>query len=405
MPTLIVEPAEMRRAYRYRIYPSDTQKETLDRHLHLCRNLYNAALEERIIAYRYNKLSIRYRDQLSELPSLKRGLPEYNVVYSQVLQSTLRRLDQTFENFFRLLRAKNAGRIGKVGFPRFKGRNRFRSIIYPQDKSTFYVRPDGVLHIPKIGDVCMVYHRPIEGKMKTLSIKRDGVGDWWATFSCEFPDVPKMKPKTAIGVDVGLENLVTLSTGETVAPPKFLRASEERIKKLQRKLSHKEKHSRRYEKARIKLARAHRKVEDQRKDFLHKLSKELIKKADLIAFEDLDINDMMGEHCLSKSIRDAGWGTLMRFTNYKAESAGKFVKFVDAHDTSILCARCGAVVPKRLDQRLHFCQVCGFKLDRDWNSAYNIEARLGPDWAELVRKKLVEAMPTPPLYGGGEHGQ
>jgi putative transposase len=404
MSISIVKSAEMQRVYGYRIYPSETQKETLDRHLHLCRKLYNAALEERITWYKEAGISLRYIDQCKELPELKKALSEYRGVYAQVLQSTLRRLDGAFESYFNRVAAKKAGKKGKVGFPRFKGRNRFKSILYPQYKEAFSILPDGNLRLPKVGDVRMVYHRPIEGKIKTLSIKRDAVGDWWAIFSCEFPDVPKARPKTAIGVDVGLENLVTLSTGETVAPPKFLCASEERIKKLQRKLSRKEMRSERYEKARVRLAKAQRKVADQRKDFLHKLSKELIKKADVIAFEDLRIDELMINNYRSKSIGDAGWGMLMRFTNYKAESAGKFVKFVDAHDTSILCASCGAEVPKRLDQRLHFCQDCGFKIDRDWNAALNIEARIGPDGAELV-KKLVEAMPTPSLYGGGEHGQ
>ena len=394
----------MRRALRYRIYPSVKQAINLEISIELCRRLYNAALEERITWYKEAGISLKYVNQCKELPELKKGLPEYQEVNAQVLQSTLRRLARALDNFFRRVAERRAGKKIKVGFPRFKGRNHFKSILYPQYKESFSVLPDGKLHLPKVGDVRMVYHRPIEGKIKTLSIKRDAVGDWWAIFSCELPDAPKVKPKTTLGVDVGLENLVTLSTGETVAPPKFLRVSEERIKKLQRKLSHKEKRSKRYEKARVRLAKAQRKVADQRKDFLHKLSKELIKKADVIAFEDLRIENMMKNHCLSKSIGDAGWGTLMHFTSYKAESAGKFVKFVDAHKTSILCASCGAEVPKRLDQRLHFCQDCGFKLDRDWNAALNIEARIGPDGAELV-KKLVEAMPLPPSDGGGMHGR
>jgi putative transposase len=312
------------------------------------------------------------------------------------LQDVLRRVDNAYKNFFR--RCKEKG--GKAGFPRFKGHNRFKSITYPQ--SGFTIEGND-LKLAKNGKIRMVYHRPVEGEIKTLTIKRDSVGDWWASFSCGFPDVPKVKPKTAIGVDVGLENLVTLSTGETVAPPKFLRASEERIKTLQRTLSRKQRGSKRREKARIRLARAERKVTDQRKDFLHKLSQELVTRADVIAFEGLRINDMMRDNSLSKSIGDAGWGTLMRFATYKAEGAGKFVKLVDPRGTSILCARCGAVVPKRLDERLHSCQACGFVIPRDWNAALNIEARLGPDGAELV-KKLVEAMPTPHPDGGGEHG-
>lgn len=395
--------AEMQRAYKYRIYPSNSQNVTLNQHLYLCRNLYNAALEERITWYEEAGVSLRYKDQCTELPSLKEGLPEYREVYSQVLQSTLRRLDGAFDNFFRRVKAKKAGMWGKAGYPRFKSQNRFKSLLYPQYRSSFTLLPDGRLHLPKIGDIRMVYHRPIEGKIKNLSVKCDFVGDWWAIFSCEFPDVPKIEPKTAIGVDVGLENIVTLSTGETVIPPKYLCASEERIAVLQRKMDRKKNGSKRRDEARVRLARAKRKVANQRNDFLQKLSRKLVMNADVIAFEGFRIDEMMRNNYLSKRIGDAGWGNLMRFTAYKAESAGKFVKFVDPCGTSILCARCGAVVPKRLSQRLHFCQVCGFKVPRDWNAALNIEARLGLDEAELV-KKLVEAMPTPPPDGGGERG-
>lgn len=393
---------EMLRAFRYRLYPTETQTRILDTQLHLCRTLYNAALEERIRWYKDGGVSLRYKHQCAELPELKQTIPEYKTVYAQVLQSTLHRLDRAFDNFFHRIKPRKSGKKIKAGFPRFKGRYRFNSILYPQYRHTFFVTPSGALHIPTVGDVRMVYHRPTEGQVKTLSVKRDAVGSWWAVLACELPEVPKRKPKTLLGVDVGLENLVTLSTGETVAPPKFLRASEARIKTLQRKLSRKEKRSQRRENARIKLARAQRKVADQRNDFLHKLSKDVLAKADVIAFEDLNIQNMQKNHCLSKSIGDAGWGTLIRFTAYKAENAGKFVKLVNPAGTSILCAGCGAEVPKRLDERLHLCQACGFKISRDWNAALNIEARVGPDWTELAGKKLVEGAPTPPPYGGGE---
>jgi len=384
----------MRKAFKYRLYPTVEQVKILDNQLYLCRKLYNAALEERITWYK-NGAKLNFIMQSKELPELKKELPEYKELFSQVLQDVLHRVDGAYKNFFRRCKEKKE----KVGFPRFKGRNRFRSITYPQNG--FSIDNDK-LKLAKIGEIQLVYHRPIEGEIKTLTIKQDAVKDWWAIFSVELSDVPLKEIKTAIGIDVGLNKLVKLSTGEEVEPPKFLRHSEKNIKVLSRKLSHKEKNSKRREKAIIKLARAHRKITDQRNDFLHKLSRDLVNKADLIAFEDLQIPNMMKNHCLSKSIADASWGKLIQYTAYKAVEAGKSVILVDPHGTSILCARCGATVPKALNQRLHVCQDCGFEIDRDWNAALNILKRVGPGWTEL-NKRLVETKPTPSL-GGGELG-
>lgn len=388
--------ADMQKAFKYRLYPTEEQARVLDTHFYLCRKLYNAALEERITWHK-NGAKISYTIQAKELPELKANLTEYQGVHSQVLQDVLRRVDKAYKNFFRRCKEKKS----KAGFPRFKGRNRFKSITYPQSGFSIEGRN---LKLMKFGKIRLVYHRPIEGKIKALTIKRDSVGDWWATFSCELPDVPTKEPKTAIGVDVGLEKLVTLSTGESIEPPKFLRKSERDIEVLSRKLSRTEKRSKRREKARIKLARAHRRIENQRNDFLHKLSRGLIENTDLIAFEDLSIQNMQKNHCLSKSIADASWGKLIKMTRYKAESAGGAVVLVDPRGTSILCSRCGAAVPKRLDQRLHVCQDCGFELDRDWNAALNILKRVGPDGAELLNKRLVEAIPLSSPSGGGKYG-
>jgi len=386
----------MQKTFGYRIYPMDEQAIALDNQLYLCQKLYNAALEERITWHK-NGVAIGYTMQANELPELKKSLPEYKEVHSQVLQDVLRRVDKAYKNFFRRCKDKK----GKAGFPRFKGRNRFKSITYPQ--SGFSIEGND-LKLTKNGKIRMVYHRPIEGEIKTLTIKRDAVGDWWATFTVELPDVPMKEPMTVIGVDVGLENLVTLSTGEAIGTPRYLRKSERNISVLSRKLSRTEKRSKRREKARIKLARAQRRVEDQRNDFLHKLSRGLVERADLIAFEDLNIQNMQKNHCLSKSIADASWGKLIEMTRYKAVEAGGAVILVDPRGTSILCSRCGAAVPKRLDQRLHSCQSCGFEIDRDWNAALNILKRVGPDGAELLNKRLVEATPLPLPSGGGKYG-
>lgn len=384
----------MKKAHKFRLYPTKPQSEMLDKMLYLCRKLYNASLEQRITTHR-NGQKVSYSHQSNELPDLKEGLPEYSGVYSQVLQDVLRRLDKSYANFFRRIKTGE-----KAGFPRFKGQNRFKSITYPQ--LGFQILENGHLELSKVGTIRMFKHREVEGTIKTCMIKKDGVGDWYAIFTTELPDIPKREPKTAIGVDVGLKNLVMLSTGESIQPPKFLRQSEDRIKIVQRGVSRKKKGSKNREKARIKLARAHRRVERQRDDFLHKLSRNLSAKADVIVFENLNIQNMQKNHRLAKSIGDASWGKLIQYTTYKAEDAGHVVELVDPRGTTQECSRCGSVVRKSLSERLHACTKCGFSTDRDLNAAYNILQRLGADSIELY-KTPVETMPIHSL-GGCKHG-
>lgn len=374
----------MRKAYKYRLYPRKDEIERLDNSLYLCRRLYNAALEQRIIAYRSFGSSVNYNDQSLQLPMLKAGMGEYKAAYAQTLQDTLRRLDKSYKNFFR--RVKNGE---KPGFPRFKSRNRFKSITYPQ--SGFEVLPNGHLKLSKIGTIRMFMHRPIEGEIKTLTIKRDDAGDWYAIFSVELPDVEKRLPETAIGVDVGLENLAALSTGEIIEPPKCLVRSKDGIKRKQREVSRKKKGSNNRRKAVKKLAKAHRRVQRQRDDHLHKVSRNLIGRADAIVFENLNIHGMMKNHHLAKAISDASWGKLMQYTAFKAEEAGRHVVFIDPRGTSQTCSRCGATVRKSLKDRFHVCPHCGLFLDRDHNAALNI-LRIGRGAPELTP---VETGPLP----------
>ncbi len=386
----------MRKAYKFRLYPKREQVVSLDRTLMLCRHLYNAGLEQRITAYeRGHKLS--FSKQANELPNLKAELPEYNDVYSQVLQDTLRRLDKAYANFFRRVKQRE-----KPGFPRFKSANRFKSITYPQ--AGFEILTNGHLELSKVGTIRMFRHREIQGNIKTCTIKRDAVGDWYAVFVTELPDVQPKEIKTAIGVDVGLEKLAMLSTGESIEPPKFLRASEEHIKIIQREVSRKKKGSNNRRKCVKRLAKAHRRVERQRDDFLHKVSKQLSEKADAIVFENLNIKEMQKNHHLAKSISDASWGKLIQYTTYKAEDAGRSVVLVNPNGTSQICSRCGTTVSKSLSERVHACPTCGFSVDRDLNASFNILQRLHRDTVELY-KTPAETVPPQSLSGGCEHGR
>ena len=383
----------MERTYKFRLYPKREQVDILDRTLMLCRHLYNNALEERIVAYRMAGKTVNQYEQSRELVQVKEENPEYKDVYSHALQNVIKRLDKSYANFFRRVKEKKE----KAGFPRFKGRNRFNSVTY--DIYGFRLRDNGNLYATGIGTIRMFKHREIEGTPKTCIIKRDGVGDWWTSISVALPDVSKRELKTAIGIDVGLKQLVKVTDGTKIMPPKFLRASEEKIKIIQREVSRKVKGSDNRRKSVKRLAKAHRRVERQRDDFLHKASRSLSLKADTIVFENLNIQNMQKNHHLAKSIGDASWGKLIQYTTYKAEDAGRCVVFVNPNGTSQICSRCGTMVRKSLSVRVHSCPTCGFSADRDLNASFNILGRLPSDRGELL-KTPVEMLPLQQPQGG-----
>ena len=226
-------------------------------------------------------------------------------------------------------------------------------------------------------------HRKIFGKVKTLTIKRDCIGDWFVIITTELPDAEPRPLKTVTTVDVGLKNLVTLSTGEYVEPPQFFRKSEKRLVRVQRQLSHKKLGSKNRVKARTRLAKVHRKIERQRNDFTHKLSKKLVDKADLLVFEKLQIPNMVRNHHLAKSILDASWSKLIQFSSYKASNAGKSVMRINPRGTTQRCSGCGTIVEKSLSERVHRCPNCGLVLDRDLNATFNMLEQIGRGTPEL----------------------
>ena len=363
----------MQKAYKFRIYPSDNQEVKLITTLNTCRHLYNDALGERRDQGKFNKLIsewqlfpwgkpewINYYDQAGEL---KRNKTDFQKdVYSQVLQNTLKRVERSFKNFFT-----------GAGYPRFQGRNRYNSFTFPQ--SGFKITDDGKLKLSKIGIVKIIQHREIEGKIKTCTISRD-IDQWYVSFSCEMEPEPPLEPTgQSIGIDVGLKSLVTLSNGTQIAPPKFLRKSENKLIKSQKSLSHKKKGSNNRNKQRIEVARVHRRIRNQREDFNHKLSRQLVNTYDTIVFEDLQIKNMIKNHHLAKSISDASWYQLIQFTTYKAEYAGRIVELVNPRNTSKTCSTCGYIQSMPLSQRTYKCPECNNSMDRDHNAAINIKSR------------------------------
>ncbi len=376
------------RTYKFRIYPTDLQVVTLNSTLDLCRELYNAMLQQRIYAYRSGK-RVKYNSQQDEIPEIKNAFPEYRSIHSQVLQDVPRRLDRAYGNFFRRTEEKNNGKNIKAGFPRFKSKERYSSITYPQ--SGFRIMDNGHVWLSKLGEVRMFMHRPIIGEIKTLSVKRDPVGDWFITVTAdqygdggterqEGGDLEEHHANSPefmnpIGIDLGLKALITTSDGEQIEPPHFLIKSEKKLKKAQRDLSRKMKGSGKREKAKKRVAIIHRKIARQRDDFAHKISRQLINEHDLIALEDLNIAGMVKNHHMSKSIVDASWNSIIQYTTYKAESAGAVVVLVDPMHTSQKCSRCSNIKHDlKLSDRIYHCDICKHTMDRDLNAAINIRS-------------------------------
>jgi putative transposase len=344
----------MIKSFKYRIFPTHAQVTKLSATLDMCRELYNAGLQERRGAYHLERKSVRYADQQNQLPEIKEARPELNGVHSQVLQDALRRLDKAFRAFFR--RAK-AGE--NAGYPRFRSHRRYNSFTYSQKGFTF---ANNKLRLSKIGSVRIKLHRSIEGKIKALTVTRSALGKWHACFSVEMEAQPLPASDRAVGIDVGLSHFATLSTGEQIANPRFFRADEKTLAKAQRKEKRKA------------ARRIHERIANRRRNFAHQLSHALVSLFGVIAFEDLNIKGLVKNRSLAKSISDAAWNQLVQFTNYKAESASRTCVQVDPRNTSKLCSACGLMVRKSLSERVHHCS-CGLSLDRDVNAAINILAR------------------------------
>jgi putative transposase len=355
----------MKTSYKFRMYPTKQQEAQLDLTLETCRHLYNLALADRKNAYDVEDISRTYEDQAAML-TVERMNGNFNGVYAHCSQDVLRRLDKSFKAFFRRVKAGE-----KPGYPRFKGRGWYKSFTY-QDSETGYKIEGSKLTLSKIGSIRIFKHREVEGKIKTCTIKKDKLGHWYAILVSEIEDVLQIEPKTAIGVGVGLKSLVALSTGETVQYPKYYIRDEKKLAVAQRNLSRKKKGSSNRQKAKTKVVKLHQKIENHRDEFLHQVSRKLVDGADLIVFENLNIQGMLKNHHLAKHIQDHAWGKLIQFTQSKAAKAGKIVELVEARYTSQKCSQCGTMVPKTLADRVHHCPNCGLEMDRDINASINI---------------------------------
>ena len=330
----------------------------------VCRELYNAGLQERIESYQTTGKGTTFNSPSAQLPDIKNIREDVGRVFSQVLQDVLHRLDKTYASFF--LRVK---RHQTAGFPRFKGRYRYDSFTYPQAGFSL----GNKLQLSKIGNIKIKLHRERRGEVKTLTIKREN-GNWCACFSCVVEPEPLPVLNNSVGIDVGLETFATLSNGDRIENPRLYRAAEKRLRRAQRKVARRHKGSHRRRKAVALLSQVHKDTFHQRNDFQHKASTNLVLKYGVIFVEDLNIKSL-SRGMLAKSVHDASWGSFLDKLSYKAEHAGRQVVQVDSWGTSQRCI-CGADNRKKLSDREHVCIECGLVTSRDHASALEIQ-RLG----------------------------
>lgn len=378
----------MPKVFRYRLKPTKAQIAILNRHLDLCRWVYNETLALRKNAWEQEDLSISYFESKRMLPIWKDAKPELKAVHSQVLQEAVQRVDLALKAFFR--RIKN----GEVsGYPRFKGKGWYDSITYPQ--SGFSLNGN-ILHLSKIGDINVWLYRSIEGSIKRLTIKRSSTKKWYVSFMVEdSPNEILPKSEKAIGIDVGISNFAVFSDGTFIENQRYLAEWEERLSDAQSEKDKMPHRSPERKKAARKLSRMYEKVGNLRNNFANQLSRQIVNNYGIICMEDgFTSNLIKNKPYMAKSVLDASWDRFRTFLSYKAESAGRQFVLVNPAYTSQICSGCGTIVKKDLSERIHNCPICGLVMDRDLNAAKNI-LRLG-------LQSLVGIQPRCPRLQSGE---
>ena len=357
------------RGFKYRFYPTAEQENLLRRTIGCCRLVYNRALHERSEAWTSGKESIGYAAQSAALTGWKKEpeLAFLNDVSSVPVQQTLRHLQTAYANFF----AKRAK------YPSFKRKHSGGSAEFTRSGFRFAA---GKLTLAKMDaplDIRWSRPLPADAQPSSASVSLDAAQRWHVSLLCEDTSIKHLpKLKTAVGIDLGVNTLVTLSTGEKISNLKHDARELKRKRRLSRVLARKQKGSKNRNKARIKLARLHAKVADRRRDQMHKLSTRLVRENQVIVVEDLNVAGMVRNHCLARVISDAAWRMLLTFLAYKCAWYGReFLKVDRFYPSSKTCSACGHVVERLpLDVRKWTCPSCNAEHDRDENAAKNILA-------------------------------
>ncbi len=369
------------KTFAYRLYPTKPQKRLLDATVETCRRFYNDCLAERKDVYESEQRTVSKVEQLRKVKTLKSTSPFARNIHSHILQIVVADLDKAFKSFFRRIKSGE-----KPGYPRFKGKDRFDSFGLKEYGNGFKIHGRR-LKVSGVGRIAVRWHREMPSEPSTVRIIRKADG-WYACFSCEVEAKPLPATGRVAGVDVGVKSLTTDSEGNVTDNPKWYRVGQRKLRVLQRSVARKKKGGTNRRKAVRLLQRHHLKISRQRQDFLNKLANNLIAENELVALEDLQIQNMVRNRHLSKSILDAGWNYLVQRLHAKAEEAGRVVIQVNPSGTSKTCSGCGHILERlKLSDRWIDCPECGLSLDRDHNAAINILRRglesLGGDGQSL----------------------
>ena len=380
----------VRRAYTFRLRPTARQHVALGQCLASHRELYNAALQERRDAWRLRKTGVSYGEQSAQLKEIRAVRPDVAVWSFSSQQATLRRLNRAFASFFRRV---NAGQT--PGYPRFKPAHRFNGVEWPKDGDGCRWQPDrNRAYLQGIGHVRVTIHRRVQGKVKTIQVRRHG-HRWLLVLSCDqVPTRPLEPTGAAVGVDLGIASFATTSDGEHVSNPGYGRVAAIRLSTAQQALARKQRGSNNRAKARAKVAARHRKLANQRRTFHHQVARVLVARYDLLAVEDLKIRNMVrrppprpdpdqpgrflpnraaAKTGLHRSIHDAGWAQFVSILRAKAEEAGRVMIDVDARHSSDRCEACGHTAKdNRVSQAVFSCRECGHTVNADEHAARNI---------------------------------
>jgi len=354
----------IQKSFKFRIYPIRKQEKKLELALDQACFLYNQLLDIHQQIYLGEKRTLTQFDMNYLVKDF-----ETKQLHSQVKQNIPKRISDAFKHFFRRVKNKE-----KVGFPKFKKRIFYNSITFPAYRKEIY--PNNRLYVSKIGMIKIKNHREIEGQIKTLTIKKEN-DEWYVTFSCDNVPIEKVDNnfKSEVeGIDVGIKKFLVCSNNGEFDNPNFLKRSEKKLKRLQRKHSKKKKGSKNKIKSRIKLAKQHTKITRQRNDFHKKLARNLASEIKYIGIENLNIKGMVRNHCLAKSISDVSWGSFFTYLKYyKTIFDGEIIEIGRFEPTSQTCSSCGHIQNMPLNKRTFECEKCEMILDRDLNASINIK--------------------------------